>query len=271
MQRREFTIERQMRRTRSDEDLSVGSPEIGTNGFDQSTSQSELMEEVRALRGEIAEIGKSLAALGIAHGSEGGVDGEAADGSVGESGDGIAGSLPSAIVENDFLRREIARMVRSMAQAKEQIAAIKHPEIDDNQVNAASNELHAIVSTTEMATNTILEMGEGVQQLAERLMNLMGSDEDVQSTCSDIITRINTMFEACNFQDITGQRVTKVVTTLEFIEERLRTIIDAWGKEAFADIPIPQQVQLHETDDLVSGPALGDSGLSQDEIDSLFG
>lgn len=271
MQRREFTIERQMRRTRGEEDLSLVSADLGVNGFDQSAPQGELMEEVRALRAEIAEIGKSLAALGIAQGSLGGGDGNPEDGQAAGADDETAGSLPSAIAENDFLRREIARMVRSMAQAKEQIAAIKHPEIDDNQVNAASNELHAIVSTTEMATNTILEMGEGVQQLAERLMNLMGSDEDVQTTCADIITRINTMFEACNFQDITGQRVTKVVTTLEFIEERLRTIIDAWGKEAFADIPIPQQVQLHETDDLVSGPALGDSGLSQDEIDSLFG
>lgn len=271
MQRREFTIERQMRRNRGEDDLSLASSELGVNGFDQSIPSGELIEEVRALRAEIAAMGKNLAALGIATGSEGDPNGELAESDAEGPADGVAAALPSAIVENDFLRREIARMVRSMAQAKEQIAAIKHPEIDDNQVNAASNELHAIVSTTEMATNTILEMGEGIQQLAERLMNLMGSDEDVQTTCSDIITRINTMFEACNFQDITGQRVTKVVTTLEFIEERLRTIIDAWGKEAFADIPIPQQVQLHETDELVSGPALDDSGLSQDEIDSLFG
>ncbi len=267
MQRREFTIERQMRRTRGEGDLSMASQDMGLNGFDPSVPPGELIEEVRALRAEIAAMGKSLAALGIQSGADADPNGENAE----EEADGVAATLPAAIVENDFLRREIARMVRSMAQAKEQIAAIKHPEIDDNQVNAASNELHAIVSTTEMATNTILEMGEGIQHLAERLMNLMGSDEDVQTTCSDIITRINTMFEACNFQDITGQRVTKVVTTLEFIEERLRTIIDAWGKEAFADIPIPQQVQLHETDELVSGPASDDSGLSQDEIDSLFG
>jgi len=271
MQRREFTIERQMRQTRGTEDLSSSSFDSAPGDGVHGTDQSELMAEVRALREEIATISKTLSAVGV--GIIGGAD--AVDDTSKASGESPASdsadTLPAAIAENDFLRREIARMVRSMAQAKEQIAAIKHPEIDDDQVNAASNELHAIVSTTEMATNTILEVGEGVQELAERLMNLMGNDEDVQTTCSDIVTRINTMFEACNFQDITGQRVTKVVTTLAFIEERLRTIIDAWGKEAFADIPIPQQVQLHETDDLVSGPALDDAGLSQDEIDSLFG
>lgn len=267
MQRREFTIERQMRQTRGVDDLSQPHFDPGLNGGEQSAASGELMVEVRALREEIAAISKSLAAVGIA--TESDEQSQAGDDDI--EGGKPDGQLPAAIVENEFLKREIARMVRSMAQAKEQIAAIKHPEITDDQVNAASNELHAIVSTTEMATNTILEMGEGVQQLAERLMNLMGNDEDVQTTCSDIVTRINTMFEACNFQDITGQRVTKVVTTLEFIEERLRTIIDAWGKEAFADIPIPQQVQLHETDELVSGPALDDAGLSQDEIDSLFG
>lgn len=268
MTHREFTIERQMRLAKGIAEIPFSDVEADEDTGSPTASDPTLVEEVRALRAEVAAIAERLGNPG----EPGGAPAAASTTAVPASDPAAEGepSTDSIREENEFLRREIARMVRSMAQAKEQIAAIKHPDESDDQVNTASNELHAIVNTTESATNIILEMGEGIQDLAERLMTLMGNDEDVQSTCGDIITRVNSMFEACNFQDITGQRVTKVVTTLEFIEERLRTVINVWGKEAFADIPIPAQPQLHETDDLVNGPAL-DAGLSQDEIDSLFG
>lgn len=266
MTHREFTIERQLRLTHGDAKASL--PPEAEEASQTGTSDSELVAEVRALRADIASMSERFAEQETSPGSANAADtDDAADSADPQD----ASDIESIREENEFLRREIARMVRSMAQAKEQIAAIKHPEVTDDQVNDASNELHAIVSTTENATTTILEMGEGIQELAERLNTIMGQDDDVQATCGDIITKVNSMFEACNFQDITGQRVTKVVSTLQFIEERLRTIINVWGTEAFAEIPIPSRQQLHETDDLVNGPAALDCGLGQDEIDALFG
>ena len=45
------------------------------------------------------------------------------------------------------------------------------------------------------------------------------------------------IFEACNFQDLTGQRITKVVGTLKFIETHIVRMMEIWGGlEAFKDI-----------------------------------
>ena len=37
------------------------------------------------------------------------------------------------------------------------------------------------------------------------------------------------IFEACNFQDLTGQRINKVMTTMKFIEHHINTMMDIWG------------------------------------------
>ena len=79
------------------------------------------------------------------------------------------------------------------------------------------------------------------------------------------------IFEACNFQDITGQRITKVVTTVKFIEERVNSMINIWGPESFAEIEVVEAPPTDPDHDLLSGPQLGNSGVSQDDIDKLFG
>lgn len=270
MSQREYTIERQLRMAKGISEAAFGSQEADEDAPVVSGSSGQILKEIRALRDEVSSLASRFGTPVGTMGEESSLDAPPPADAL-PTLDTEDGGGTNLTEENEFLRREIARMVRSMAQAKEQIAAIKHPEFDDGQVNAASSELAAIVNTTEKATNTILEMGEGVQETAERLLSIMGNDEDVQSACGDIIGRMNQMYEACNFQDITGQRVSKVVHTLEFIEERLRIIINVWGTEAFADIPIPNKGQLHETDELVTGPDSDDTGLSQDEIDSLFG
>lgn len=85
------------------------------------------------------------------------------------------------------------------------------------------------------------------------------------------------IFEACNFQDITGQRITKVVGALKFIEERVAGMMDIWGGAnglaAFAPEPeMPDETPETDESSLLNGPALeeADGHASQDDIDALF-
>ena len=57
-------------------------------------------------------------------------------------------------------------------------------------------------------------------------MSADATSENYVESINDACMRI---FEACSFQDITGQRITKVVSTLTYIEERLHGLQDAWG------------------------------------------
>ncbi len=121
-------------------------------------------------------------------------------------------------------------------------------------------ELEAIVPGTENATGTIMDA-------AEELMSADAASDEYVATVNDACMRI---FEACSFQDITGQRITKVVATLTYIEERLHGLQDAWGPD-IADAEDGASADDTRPDsDLLNGPALDGEGIQQDQIDNLL-
>ena len=98
---------------------------------------------------------------------------------------------------------------------------------------------------------------------------------DVQLHLDEVSNQLIAIIEACSFQDLTGQRITQVIKTLRFIEQRI--LVDRYlGTEAFQDLPVPGDDGESEEDmppseeDLLNGPALGGAGLSQADIDALF-
>ena len=82
--------------------------------------------------------------------------------------------------------------------------------------------------------------------------------------------RIVNIFEACNFQDITGQRITKVVNTMNFIDERIKRMMDIWGGSELFKGLVPEQEESAPAGDTLHGPALPDERISQADIDALF-
>ena len=166
---------------------------------------------------------------------------------------------------------EIAQLVKSIAKAKAEIAAIKHPMSEGDRLLDASNELDAIVQATEMATHNILEAAENIEKEAANLAGLCHEDQDVIASTERIVGQVVRVLEASNFQDITGQRINKVVQTVRFIEQRVLAMIDIWGVEAFEALPLPISGGAGGTDDdLLNGPQLENQGISQADIDALF-
>ena len=187
-----------------------------------------------------------------------------------EQGVGTSPSPAAAAVDDSDIRIEIAQMVRSVARAKSEIAAIKHPMADDDRVKTASSELDAIVTATESATETILNANEQIERLVREIANFHAEDPDVAVRSEAIANHVIEILEACNFQDITGQRIQKVVKTLRFIEERILALISIWGVEAFIDLPVPDAHDgMSEDEALMNGPQIS-GGITQDEIDRLF-
>ena len=97
------------------------------------------------------------------------------------------------------------------------------------QLKRTGQELEAVVANTAQATQKILAAAEEIDQLANNLAAALKGklEQDAALDISDLIIRI---FEACNFQDLTGQRITKVMTTLKFLEHP----VAAGGDEAKA-------------------------------------
>src|SRR5882672_9639320 len=89
----------------------------------------------------------------------------------------------------------------------------------------------------------------------------------------EIQERVVSIFEACNFQDLTGQRISKVMTTMKFIENHIIIMMDIWGGVDAIKAHAPAIIDDREGDArLLNGPKLdGDAGhASQNDIDALF-
>jgi chemotaxis protein CheZ len=125
------------------------------------------------------------------------------------------------------------------------------------------HELSAVVNGTERATQKILAAAEAIDTTANNLSaSLKGKIE--QNLAHDIQDLVLEIFEACNFQDLIGQRVTKVLATLRFVEDHIARVLD--------EIKNPAAATRRDGAQTLHGPRLDsdDGHASQSEIDALF-
>ncbi len=173
------------------------------------------------------------------------------------------------VEEASRLRSELKALSDCIVETKQEIAALHHPLAGENQLGDMTHQLDAVVLATEAATQTILESAESIDDVVSKLVNQASSDERGQ--LEEVSEKVVAIFEACNFQDITGQRVTKVVNTLKRVESSVTNMMEIMGGDsAFADVVPPKDEEADSDKALLQGPQLAGQGISQDDIDSLF-
>jgi chemotaxis protein CheZ len=157
----------------------------------------------------------------------------------------------------------------AIRNTRHEIATIHTEGTRGERLTSATSELEAVVSDTEGATETILSAAESIDSLTQQLVSRL-SDKDLE-LARKIQDEVVRQFEACNFQDITGQRIRKVVKLLVFIEERVTRMTEIWGGSELVERA--KEMENRDGDDaLLNGPALSHDTnvVSQDDIDSLF-
>ncbi len=172
----------------------------------------------------------------------------------------MTGDLSAANIQ---IFEEINQLASTIEQARSEIAALRPEELKDKDLPGATDELDAVVGATEEATNIILTTCE---EMLDGFSKKLAPEH--QSELTDHVTKI---FEACNFQDITGQRITKVVKTLRIIEERVSKLMDSFGPE-IKELNKKKGDSDNRTGDaaLLNGPQLPAQAIGQDDIDALF-
>jgi chemotaxis protein CheZ len=176
------------------------------------------------------------------------------------------------IAEAAKLKSELDLIYDAINRTKQEIAAVHLTGFQGPEMARVTNELDAIVGGTESATEQILSNAEEIDQMASTLAARLKNDQN-QQLIADVQERVIKIFEACNFQDLTGQRITKVVSTLKFIETHILRMMEIWGGlDAFRDIEAEKMVKPDGDAGLLNGPKIeGDAGhASQDDIDALF-
>lgn len=172
---------------------------------------------------------------------------------------------PGTEPDVDKVKFDLMEMASAIAQTKNEIAAITTNDQDDSRIFSATQELDAIVIATETATSDILGAAENIQEIAWT-MREKGADDEY---CDALDDRTTEIYTACSFQDITGQRITKVVDVLKYLENRLNAMIDIWGGDNIAAAP-PPDMDTRSDAHLLNGPQLEGNGNDQDDIDLMF-
>ncbi len=170
----------------------------------------------------------------------------------------------------EVLRAELQSMAAHIQTAKQEIAALHEKdhkvESSANRIITATSELDQIVQATERATSDILNAAERVMEIAGALPAELAEQGQI---LTDQATEI---FTACSFQDITGQRISKVVNTLRYIDQRVAAMVEIWGADALSGVkPAAAPAADGRSDGhLLNGPSMPGQGRTQSEIDALL-
>lgn len=171
--------------------------------------------------------------------------------------------------QGDILKSELVGLFQYIQRVKQEIAAINKPADSEHHFDSMSDQLAAIVKATEQATDSIMETVETNDRIIDEIRPLIEGNEAATALLNKMANNSQDIFQACSFQDITGQRVNKITTSLGYVEERVNSIVSIWGEHALDDVEIEEE-EKSEDEKLLNGPQLEGKGLSQSDIDALF-
>ncbi len=166
---------------------------------------------------------------------------------------------------NTAIYEELQGLQKIIEDARSAIGATRPDDINAKYIPNATDELDAVVESTAEATGTIMDAAEIIMEKAGAIGGEHG----------DAITNeVMKIFEACSFQDITGQRITNVVKTLKAIEEKVGKMITIIASRIpgigdSSDLP-PEQDTRTADEKLMNGPQMPDKAITQEDIDKLL-
>jgi len=231
---------------------------------DTGPMHREIMNELRAIRAQMAapaarqsQTTESLQ--------------EAANRELAET-QALLDTYRAQIEQCEKLKVELDLIHDAISRTKREIAVLHGKSFNGEEMAKVNGELGAVVGGTEQATQQILEAAESIDNAASALSKNTSLDQQ-KILSEEIQERVVSIFEACNFQDLTGQRISKVMTTMKFIEQHINEMMNIWGGVDAIKAHAPPIIDTREGDaKLLNGPKLdGDIGhASQDDIDAMF-
>lgn len=177
------------------------------------------------------------------------------------------------------LYQELGELAKFINTAKKELQEVNDSNIAGKEIPDASTQLEEIVRMTEQSTSQIMDSCERIQSthatMKDRLIAMDPPlDPDALAGVDDAIMEadasVTQIYEACNFQDITGQRIQKVVKALQEIERQVLRMVVVFGLSQKEELDDQKKQELQQDAELLSGPAMAGQGLDQDDIDDIL-
>ena len=167
---------------------------------------------------------------------------------------------PTQSVESNSFAEELAVLREMIARSERELATLRNGA----PLPRMQNELAASIGDMDQGTHRVLRCAEAIDESARTLCATL-KDDYKRGLAQDILEQASHIYEACNFQDLAGQRINKAIAALRVTEQQMRRLYDLWG--GLKEEPAPAAPEK-----LVNGPKLeGDNGhADQSEIDRMF-
>lgn len=174
--------------------------------------------------------------------------------------DSIMNKIDGSNPDKQTALNDLKQVKESLSQIREALTSQAGQETDTFDILPLSiKDLSDVLKILETATNGILDNAEILQK---QLSSGASENEKLES--------ISKICEHCNFQDLSGQRITRVIKNLEQFEFTTLTLFKLLiGNEAFEKRANPNSLTYNNAN-LMNGPEVLDKAGSQDDIDKLF-
>ncbi len=168
----------------------------------------------------------------------------------------------------DGLKRELAIIRDVVARNNRDLSLLIHDGKGRRMMRAA-DELRASVDSMDRATQKILSAVELIDDGARALASSLKSDYE-RGLAQDIQDNVVQIYEACNFQDLVGQRISNVLGMMTMVEDQIADMLARCNSQ-IRGAP-PNEAPSASRRELVNGPKLDDDigHASQTEIDAMF-
>ncbi len=162
-------------------------------------------------------------------------------------------------VSLNSIMTELRDLLIVIEDTRKELGMARPADIKGKHIPGATDELDAIIEATSEATSTIMDSCDVIQ---EKAAEIGGEAADA------IAAETMKIFEACSFQDITGQRVSKVVSTFTEIETKIDRLVSVLGIKGTGE----DEEEDNRTGDerLLNGPQMASEAISQEDIDKLL-
>lgn len=162
----------------------------------------------------------------------------------------------------EALHREVESVARYVSTLKREIAALRPNEIYRDRLPEAHGDLNSIKEATATSVNAIMSAGEAI---------LTSKESSLDSYRADVEAKVMQIFEACSFQDLTGQRVSRVDELVGQMERRLQRFALAVKASDSASVFDRDAINREARREvlIVEGPQ-NEAATDQSAIDKMF-
>ena len=153
------------------------------------------------------------------------------------------------------IHHQLESVLAQFSALKVEISNVSREVFDQNFVPSINMDLRSVIIQTEQSVTNILDVCDEINELSKEI-----SDYKIRE---ELMLKSIKILEICNFQDLTGQRIQKIVHHLNEIESIIYKMLHFLKPDLKLKHPTKKE-------ELVNGPQNSDNAPSQDSIDALF-